>query len=96
MSILCMLQKCITQYGSTLCIGIEEVLAHYACTFENSNLHFYNVRYLEAPLQYKKMLLFSSFHQLPTSTPKKNWKANNSVAHHQPWCPLQLHSASFC
>ena len=22
-------------------IGIDEILAHYACTFENSNLHFH-------------------------------------------------------
>ena len=28
----------ITRYGSTLYnIGMDEVLAHYACTFENSN-----------------------------------------------------------
>ena len=26
----------ITKYGSTLYIGMDEVLAHYACTFENS------------------------------------------------------------
>ena len=26
---------------ATLCIGMDEVLAHYACTFENSNLHFH-------------------------------------------------------
>ena len=31
----------ITKYGSILYIGMDEVLAHYACTFENSNLHFY-------------------------------------------------------
>ena len=31
----------ITIYGSTLYIGMDEVLAHYACTFENSNLHFH-------------------------------------------------------
>ena len=31
----------ITKYGSTLYIGMDEVLAHYACTFENSNLHFH-------------------------------------------------------
>ena len=30
----------VTKYGSTLYIGIDEVLAHYACTFENSDLHF--------------------------------------------------------
>ena len=30
-----------TKYGSTLYIGMEEVLAHYACTFKNSNLHFH-------------------------------------------------------
>ena len=32
--------KNITKYGSTLYIGMDEVLAHYACTLENSNLHF--------------------------------------------------------
>ena len=32
---------CITKYGSTLYIGMDEVLAHYACTFEISDLHFY-------------------------------------------------------
>ena len=32
---------CITKYGSTLYIGMDEVLAHYACTFENSNMHFH-------------------------------------------------------
>ena len=31
----------ITKYSSTLYIGMDEVLAHYACTFENSNLHFH-------------------------------------------------------
>ena len=31
----------ITKYGSNLYIGMDEVLAHYACTFENSNLHFH-------------------------------------------------------
>ena len=31
----------ITKYDSTLYIGMDEVLAHYACTFENSNLHFH-------------------------------------------------------
>ena len=31
----------ITKYGSTLYIGMDEVLAHYACTFEISDLHFY-------------------------------------------------------
>ena len=31
----------ITKYGSTLYIGMDEVLAHYACIFENSNLHFH-------------------------------------------------------
>ena len=31
----------ITKYGSTLYIGMDEVLAHYACTFKNSNLHFH-------------------------------------------------------
>ena len=32
---------CITKYGSTLYIGMDEVLAHYACTFEISELHFH-------------------------------------------------------
>ena len=31
----------ITKYGSTLYIGMDEVLAHHACTFENSELHFH-------------------------------------------------------
>ena len=31
----------ITKYGSTLYIGMDKVLAHYACTFENSDLHFH-------------------------------------------------------
>ena len=31
----------ITKYGSTLYIGMDEVWAHYACTFENSDLHFH-------------------------------------------------------
>ena len=31
----------ITKYGSTLYIGMNEVLAHHACTFENSDLHFH-------------------------------------------------------
>ena len=35
------IQVNITKYGSTLYIGMDEVLAHYACTFENSNLHFH-------------------------------------------------------
>ena len=30
-----------TKYGSTLFIGMNDVLAHYACTFKNSNLHFH-------------------------------------------------------
>ena len=30
----------ITKYSSTLYIGMDEVLAHYACTFETSDLHF--------------------------------------------------------
>ena len=30
----------ITKYGSTLYTGMDEVLAHYAFTYENSNLHF--------------------------------------------------------
>ena len=36
-------KKCqiITKYGSTLYIEMDEVLAHYACTFENSDLHFH-------------------------------------------------------
>ena len=34
--------RCITKYGSALYnIGMDEVMAHYACTFENSNLHFH-------------------------------------------------------
>ena len=33
---------CITKYGSTLyIIGMDEVLALYACTFELSNLYFH-------------------------------------------------------
>ena len=31
----------VTKYGSTLYIGMDEVVAHYACTFENSHLYFY-------------------------------------------------------
>ena len=31
----------ITKYGSTLYIGMDEVLAHYACTFEILDLHFH-------------------------------------------------------
>ena len=31
----------ITKYSSTLYIGMDEVLAHYACTFEISDLHFH-------------------------------------------------------
>ena len=31
----------ITKYSSTLYIGMDEVFAHYACTFENSDLHFH-------------------------------------------------------
>ena len=31
----------ITKYGSSLYIGMDDVLAHSACTFENSNLHFH-------------------------------------------------------
>ena len=31
----------ITKYGSTLYVGMNEVLAHYACTFENFDLHFH-------------------------------------------------------
>ena len=31
----------ITKYGSTLYIGMGEVLANYACTFEISDLHFH-------------------------------------------------------
>ena len=31
----------ITKYSSTLYIGMDEVLAHYACTFEILDLHFY-------------------------------------------------------
>ena len=33
--------NCITKYGSTLYIGMDEVLAHYACIFEILDLHFY-------------------------------------------------------
>ena len=32
---------CITKYGSTLYIGMNEVLGHCACTFKNSDLHFH-------------------------------------------------------
>ena len=28
-------------HGSTLYIGMDEILAHYACTFEISDLHFH-------------------------------------------------------
>ena len=31
----------IKKYSSTLYIGMDEVFAHYACMFENSNLHFH-------------------------------------------------------
>ena len=31
----------ITKYDSTLYIGMDEVLAYYACTFEDSDLHFH-------------------------------------------------------
>ena len=31
----------ITKYSSTLYIGMDKVLAHYACTFKNSDLHFH-------------------------------------------------------
>ena len=34
-------EKAITKYGNTLYIGMDEVLTHYACTFENSSLHFH-------------------------------------------------------
>ena len=37
----CLGFKLITKYGSTLYIGMDEVLANYACTFENSDLHFH-------------------------------------------------------
>ena len=37
---------CITKYGSTLYIGMDEVLAHYVCTFENSDLHFHLIVHL--------------------------------------------------
>ena len=33
----------ITKYSSTLYIGMDEVFAHYACTFENSDLHSLSV-----------------------------------------------------
>ena len=36
-----LLRYVITKYDSTLYIGMDEVLAHYACTFENSDLHFH-------------------------------------------------------
>ena len=36
-----LLPACIIKYGSTLYIGMDEVLAHYACTFESSDLHFH-------------------------------------------------------
>ena len=31
----------VTKYGSTLYIGMDEVFAQYAYTFENSDLHFH-------------------------------------------------------
>ena len=31
----------ITKYGSTLYIGMDEVLAHYACTFKILDVHFH-------------------------------------------------------
>ena len=31
----------LSQNTVVLCIGMNEVLAHYACTFENSDLHFH-------------------------------------------------------
>ena len=31
----------ITKYGSTLYKGMDEILAHYACTFKNSAFHFH-------------------------------------------------------
>ena len=37
----CRIRFTITKYSSTLYIGMDGVLVHYACTFENSNLHFY-------------------------------------------------------
>ena len=41
-TVLCDIHKSIiTKYGSTLYIGMDEVLAHYAGTFKNSNLHFH-------------------------------------------------------
>ena len=36
-----LVDRAITKYGSTLYIGMDEVLAHYACTFEDSDLHFH-------------------------------------------------------
>ena len=34
--------RLISQCTVVLCIiGMDEVLAHYACTFKNSNLHFH-------------------------------------------------------
>ena len=32
---------CITKYGSTLYIGMDEVLQHHGHTFEKSNLNFW-------------------------------------------------------
>ena len=32
----------VTKYGSTLYIGMDEVLTHYACTFKNSFTFSYN------------------------------------------------------
>ena len=37
----CILPILITKYGSTLYIGMDEVLAHYTCTFEILDLHFH-------------------------------------------------------
>ena len=31
----------VSQSTVVLCIGMDEVLAHYACKFENSDLHFH-------------------------------------------------------
>ena len=37
----CGVNMYITKYGRTLYIGMDEVLAHYASTFENLDLHFH-------------------------------------------------------
>ena len=32
--------RVVSQSTVVLCIGMDEVLVHYTCTFENSDLHF--------------------------------------------------------